>query len=220
MVKIGLIGAGNISKNHLRSYAANPYAKVVAIADLNEGLAKERAEEFGIERYYTDYKKILDDEEIHAVSIVTPTFTHSNITIEALKAGKHVLCEKPPALTVKETEQMVKTAEETGKLLMFAFVCRFKHQISFLKEYIDSGKMGQIYHADLMRLGRYNVIDGWFVDKQKSGGGMLMDAAIHQIDEVMYLMGYPKVKEVLGFATDINNDLVGKIKGQSGAYVS
>lgn len=220
MVKIGLIGAGNISKNHLRSYAANPYAKVVAIADLNEGLAKERAEEFGIERYYTDYKKILDDEEIHAVSIVTPTFTHSNITIEALKAGKHVLCEKPPALTVKETEQMVKTAEETGKLLMFAFVCRFKHQISFLKEYIDSGKMGQIYHADLMRLGRYNVIDGWFVDKQKSGGGMLMDAAIHQIDEVMYLMGYPKVKEVLGFATDINNDMVGKIKGQSGAYVS
>ena len=220
MLKVGIIGAGSIADRHLKSYGNNPDAQVVAIADLNEALAKERAENFGIDRYYTDYKKILDDKEIDAVDIVTPTFTHCNITVEALKAGKHVLCEKPPALTVKDTELAVQTAKETGKLLMYGLVCRFLPQITFLKKYIEDGKMGQIYHAEVMRLNRYNVIGGWFADKEKSGGGMLIDAAIHQIDEVMYLMGYPKVKEVLGFSTTINNDLAGKIKGQPGSYVS
>ena len=219
MMKVGLIGAGSIAKSHLNAYAANPYAQVVAIADLNEALAKDRAQEFGIEHYYTDYRKILEDEEIDAVSIVTPTFTHCNITIEALKAGKNVLCEKPPALTVKDTELAVKTAEETGKLLMYAFVLRFNYRTAFLKDYIDAGKMGQLYHADIMRLSRYNCISGWFADKNKSGGGMLMDATIHQIDEVMYYMGYPKVKEVLGFTTTANNNLAGHIKGLPSGYV-
>lgn len=86
MIKIGLIGAGTISKRHLSAYAKNPYAQVIAIADLNEALAKERAEEFGIEHYYTDYKRILENPEIDAVSIVTPTFTHSDLAIEAMQA--------------------------------------------------------------------------------------------------------------------------------------
>ncbi len=220
MIKIGLIGAGTISKRHLSSYAKNPYAQVVAIADLNEALAKERAEEFGIERYYTDYKKILDDPQIDAVSIVTPTFTHSNLAIEAMQAGKHVLCEKPPARTVAETERAVRVSKETGKLLMYAFVCRFMPQTAFLKDYVDDGKLGPIYHADVLRLLRYSVLHGWFTDKERSGGGILIDGAIHQIDQVMYLMGYPKVKEVLGFTTTVNNDLAGKIKGTRATYVS
>ena len=220
MLKIGLIGAGAIAKAHLNAYAANPHAQVVAIADLNEDLARERAQEFGIAQYFADYRRILEDEQIDAVSIVTPTFTHCNITIEALKAGKHVLCEKPPALTVKDTELAVKTAQETGKLLMHGFVCRFNQSTEFLKNYIDEGNMGQLYHADIMRLSRYTCINGWFADKTKSGGGWLIDAAIHQIDEVMYLMGYPKVKEVLGFTTTANNDLAGRIKGLTGGYRS
>lgn len=220
MMKVGLIGAGTISKRHLSSYAKNPYTKVVAIADLNEALAKERAEEFGIEHYYTDYKKILDNPEIDAVSIVTPTFTHSNITMEALRAGKHVLCEKPPARTVAETERAVQVAKETGKLLMYAFVCRFMSPTTFLKDYIDAGHLGSIYHVDILRLVRYSVLHGWFTDKEKSGGGILIDGAIHQIDQAMYLMGYPKVKEVLGFTTTVNNDLAGKIKGINATYVS
>lgn len=220
MIKIGLIGAGTISKRHLSAYAKNPYAQVVAIADLNEALAKERAEEFGIEHYYIDYKKILDDPQIDAVSIVTPTFTHTNIAIEAMQAGKHVLCEKPPARTVAETERAVQVAKETGKLLMYAFVCRFMPPTTFLKDYIDAGNLGPIYHADILRVVRYSVLHGWFTDKEKSGGGILIDGAIHQIDQVMYLMGYPKVKEVLGFTTTVNNDLAGKIKGINATYVS
>lgn len=220
MLKVGIIGAGTISKSHLDAYTANPDVQVAAIADLNEALAKERAEEYSIQHYYTDYKRILEDERIDAVSIVTPTFTHTNIAVEALKSGKHVLCEKPPALSVAETELAVKTAEETGKLLMYAFVVRFDHKTSFMKDCIDSGKLGNIYHADVMRLSRYSAINGWFVDKTKSGGGMLIDGAIHQIDQAMYLMGYPKVKEVLGFSTSVNNDLYGKIKGYGSSYTS
>ena len=220
MLKIGIIGAGAIAKSHLDAYARNPYTKVIAIADLNEALAKERAQDFGIEHYYTDYKAILENAEIDAVSIITPPYTHCNITVEALKADKHVLCEKPPAMTVQETELAVKTAEETGKLLMYGFLFRFMPETTFLKRYIDDGKMEQIYHADVMRLTRYSVINGWFADKAKAGGGMLIDSAVHLIDQVMYLMGYPKVKEVSGFTTTINNDLAGQIKGQPGFYTS
>ena len=94
----------------------------------------------------------MEDKEIDAISILTPTFTHCNIAVEALKAGKHVLCEKPPARTVKETELMVNTAKETGKLLMFAFVLRFFPSTIFLKDYIAANKIGQVYHAEVMRL--------------------------------------------------------------------
>lgn len=220
MLKVGIIGAGSISRHHLKSFAQNPNAQVIAVADVNEGLAMERAEEFGITNYYSDYKKILADTEIDAVSIITPTFTHCGIVTEALKAGKQVLCEKPPAMTVKETKLAVETAKETGKLLMWAFVCRFQQGTMFLKDYITSGKMGMIYQAEAIRMNRYDIVGGWFSDKSKAGGGDLIDGAIHQIDEVMYLMGYPKVKEVLGFTTCINNDLEGKIKGQKTGYVS
>lgn len=91
----------SISIRYLNTYAQNPCTQVVAIADLNEDLVKERAQAFNIEKYYTDYRFILEDKEIDAISILTPTFTHCNIAVEALKAGKHVLCEKPPARTVK-----------------------------------------------------------------------------------------------------------------------
>lgn len=219
MMKIGLIGAGTISQKHLSAYAKNPHAQVIAIADLNGELAKKRAEEFGVGQYCTDYQQILENPQIDAVSIVTPTFTHSDLTVEALQAGKHVLCEKPPARTVAETERAVQAAKETGKLLMYAFVCRFLPTTTFLKNHIKAGRMGPIYHADVMRVLRYSVFQGWFTDKEKSGGGILIDGAIHQLDQVMYLMDYPKVKDVLGFTTTVNNDLAGKIKGVHTSYV-
>lgn len=220
MLRVGIIGAGSISQKHINAYKQNPHVEITAIADLNETLAKERAEAFGIKHYYTDYKMILNDDEIDAVSIVTPTFTHCTVAVEALKAGKHVLCEKPPALTVEETKLIVDTAKEAGKQIMFGFIVRFNLRTTFLKNHIDAGNMGQLYHAEIMRLRRYNTIGGWFQDKTKSGGGELMDGTIHQIDQVMYLMGYPKVKEVMGFTTTINNDLAGKINGQRSGYAS
>lgn len=220
MLKVGMIGAGNITKLQLDAFAKNSNATVVAIADLNEELAKERAAAYGIKDYYSDYRYILEDNSIEAVSIATPTFTHCQIVVEALKAGKQVLCEKPPALNVKEAELEVAAARETGNLLMWELPNRFKQEIQFLKKYIEEGNMGKILQAEAFRVNRYSSLQGWFADKSKSGGGALIDTCIHQIDEAMYLMGYPKVKTVTGITSDANNDLVGKIKGMNAGWVS
>lgn len=220
MLKVGIIGAGNISKYHIEAYNKNKNVELVAIADLNEALAKQRADAYHIPNYYTDYRKILENPEIDAVSIVTPTFTHCDMVIEALQAGKHCLCEKPPARTVAEAEKAVQAAKESGKLLMWAFVTRFLPETQILKKYIDEGKMGQIYHAEAVRLARYKICGGWFMNKEKSGGGALIDSTIHEIDAAMYLMGYPKVKSVLGFSTNANADMIGNLKCMKSAYNS
>jgi len=217
MIKIGIIGAGSISKYHLDSYKNNPGCTVVAIADLNVALAHKRAEEYGIEKSFSDYKEILADDEIDAVSILTPTFTHTNIVIDALKSGKHVLCEKPPALTAEEVKECAKVSKETGKLLMYAFVCRFYSHIQYLKNYIENGKMGEIMFAEAARLSRCIEYNGWLCDKDKCGG-FLFDSGIHELDMALYLMGYPKPKTVLGFTSDVNSDLPERLKSTALKY--
>ncbi len=162
----------------------------------------------------------MNDPTIGAVSIITPTFTHGKIVGEALAAGKHVLCEKPPALTYEEALENEKLAELHGKVLMYGFVVRFMQNSKYLKEYVDSGRMGEIYYAEASRMNICSRIGGWFRDKTKAGGGMLMDAAIHQLDLMLWLMGYPKVKSVRGFITDVNKDLPERIRGQKDTYVA
>ena len=220
MFKVGIIGAGNISRAHLISYNRNPEVEVVAIADLNEALVKERTEAFGVKKYYTDYKDLLKDETIEAVSILTPLFTHHQIVIEALNAGKHVLCEKPPCMTPQQVQECVDTAKSANKLLMWALVCRFRKEMKYLKEHVDAGHLGEIYHAEAVGVERCSMMRGWFVDKERAGGGFLLDGAIHRIDEALYLMGYPKVKMVVGFTTNVNHDLPKKIKGVGVGWAS
>ena len=176
MLKIGVIGAGNIARCHAMVLQKFDNARVVAIADVNEEMAKLRAETFHIDQYYTDYHRILEDPEIDAVTVATPIFTHQKIVVEALKAGKHVMCEKPPCKNVAEVEQCVKAAEETGKILMWGFLCRFRKDVQFMKEYIDAGHMGKIYQAEACRIDRCSLLGGWFIDKEKAGGGMLAEA--------------------------------------------
>ena len=159
------------------------------------------------------------DKEIDAVSIATPTFTHTNIIIDALKSGKNVLCEKPPAITADEVRKCAETAKETGKLLMYGFVCRFRDHVQYLKKYIDNGKMGSFVCAEATRIARCTEYTGWLSDKERSGG-FLLDGGIHELDLVLYLMGYPKPKTVLGFTSNLNNDLPSRIKSQIGRYKS
>ena len=205
MLRVGIIGAGTISAYHIRGYQACPEVSVSAICSGHIETAQSRAEEFGIPKVYADYREILNDPDIDAVSIVTPTFTHRQMVLDALAAGKHVLCEKPPCLTAGEVEECNRAAEATGKLLMYGFVCRQFGHTRFLKQLADSGKMGEIYYADLNRTKRCIQRRGWFNDKTKAGGGDLFDGAIHEIDAALYLMGYPKIKSVKGYTTQIHN---------------
>ena len=215
MMTIGVIGAGSISNAHLDAYQKNKKCNIKAIADLNEKQAKTAAENYEIPDVYTDYKELLSDQEIDAVSICTPTFTHKQIVLDALKAGKHVLCEKPPALNAEEVRECRNAQKESGKVLMFGLVCRFFNQTQYLKQYIESGKMGQIISAEAARVKRCFGYEKWFADRKK-GGGFLKDAAIHQLDCAMYLMDYPKPKTVVASQTFLNLDLPEKMsQGES-----
>ena len=204
-LRVGIIGAGSISAYHIQGYQACGAAVVSAICSGHMETAQKRAEEFGIGKVYADYRELLQDSDIDAVSIVTPTFTHKQMVLAALAAGKHVLCEKPPCLTAYDVEECNRAAQESGKLLMYGFVCRQFGHTRFLKQLVDSGKMGDIYYADLNRTKRCIRRRGWFNDKEKAGGGDLFDGAIHEIDSALYLMGYPKLKSVKGYTTNIHN---------------
>lgn len=219
MYKIGIIGAGHISIKHFDAFKNNPECEIVAVADLNLDLAKKRAEEYNIKNAYADYKEILNDKEIDAVSIVTPTFTHKNIVVEALQAGKDVLCEKPPALNADEVRECEEIAKKTGKLLMFAMVCRFRSQTQYLKRYIAQGKMGKIVSGECSRVFRCHGFEGWFTSR-KRGGGVLIDNVIHELDNILYLMDYPKPKAVIASQTFVNADLPSRLQSEGAVWTS
>lgn len=221
MIKnVALIGAGTISESHLGAYKLIPGITVKTICDMTLELAEKRAEQYGVANFCADYKDVLTDPEIDAVSIVTPTFTHKNIVLEALNHGKHVMCEKPPALTYEDALEMEQAAKKAGKVLMYGFVLRFYDTYRYLKQYIEEGGLGEIYYAEASRMQNCSQIGGWFRDKTKSGGGCLIDAAIHQLDLMLYFMGYPKVVSVKGYTSDVNKDLPERIEASGDGYVS
>ena len=152
---------------------------------------------------YTDYHQLLEDKEIDAVSVCTPNKFHVGPTVDALKAGKHVLCEKPLGMNGKECQLMCKTAKETGKLLQVGLNMRFSGQAKFLKQYIDNGHMGDIYYARAQALRRRGV-PGWgvFIDKELQGGGPLIDIGVHILDLTLTMMGYPKPVSASGKTWD------------------
>ncbi|SDW65431.1 Gfo/Idh/MocA family protein [Paenibacillus sp. CF384] len=197
-LNIGVIGAGSISGAHLGAYATNKDAVLVAICDKNEERAQAAAEKYGAAKIYTDYRELLADPSIDAVSICTWNNTHAEITIAALEAGKNVLCEKPLCKTVEEAERVQAAVEATGKLLQVGFVRRYASSIEVLKRFIDAGDLGEIYYAKATCLRRLGNPGGWFSDIERSGGGPLIDLGVHIIDICWYLMGKPKVKSVSG----------------------
>ncbi len=220
MFRIGIIGAGTISNAHIEAYINNPECEIAGIADLNTELAQKKADEYKIPVVTADYHDLLNDKSIDAVSVLVPTFLHKKVTIEALKSGKHVLCEKPPAMNPDEVKECIEVSKQTGKVLMYALVCRFRNQVKYLKEYIEAGKMGNFVSADIERTRRCGATGSWFMNKSKSGGGVVFDVVIHEIDLMMYLMGYPKVKSVTGTVNYSNRDLPEKIKGAASQWYS
>lgn len=210
MFRVGIIGAGTITKRHIIGLQAIPGCEVAAVADINREAAEQRAEEFGIKGVYTDYHDILKDDSIDAITIGTPTFTHKEIVLAAIKSNKHIFCEKPVAMNADEVREMKAAMEGTSKVFQFGMVRRYSSEISWLKQYIDSGKMGKIVCAEAVRINRMQGHKGWFA-KRSLGGGVLKDEAIHHIDELLYLMGYPKILTVSAFESHLNNGLTSKI---------
>ena len=198
MIKVGVIGTGGISGVHLGGYSRNPNVEIYALCDINEKNLAKRAEEYKVSRTFTDYREMLALKELDAVSVCTWNSAHAECAIAALRAGKHVLCEKPMALNTAQAQEMEKAAKESGKLLMIGFVRRFGNDCAVLKDFIDSGSFGEIYYAKAQYLRRKGCPGGWFGDKSRSGGGPLIDLGVHVIDLCRYLMGGPQPVSVYG----------------------
>jgi predicted dehydrogenase len=205
-LKIGIIGSGGIAQGcHMPGYQSIPdLCEMVAVCDVDPEIAKTAADKFEITKTYYDYKQLLEDPEIDAVSIATPNKYHLQPTIDALRAGKHVLCEKPLAMNADEAREMCRAAKETGKILQVALQQRFSGPMRFMKDYIDAGHMGDIYYARAWALRRRGV-PGWgvFIDKEKQGGGPLIDIGVHILDMTLHLMGYPKPVSASGKTWDM-----------------
>ncbi len=199
-IRLGFIGTGGIARNaHLNALQNIQEAEVVAAADIDEKVAKAAAEQFNIPKVYTDYKEMLREEKLDAVDICTPNLYHKQPTIDALKAGLHVLVEKPIAMNTKEARAMCDAAKETGKKLMVAQCQRFRSDVQVLKKYIDAGELGDIYYARVWALRRRGVPAwGVFIEKDKQGGGPMIDIGVHMLDMALYLMGHPKPIAVSG----------------------
>lgn len=195
-LKVGVVGAGSLSESHLTAYKNNPDVELIAICDLIEKRAKTKAEKYNVAHIYTDYLEMLKNPELDAISIVTWNNTHKEISVAALDAGKHVLCEKPLCMNHEESLEIKAATERSDKKFMVGYVRRHATGAKVLKEFIDQGTLGEIYYAKASILRRLGNPGGWFSDKSRSGGGPLIDIGVHVIDLSWYLMGRPKVKSV------------------------
>jgi predicted dehydrogenase len=175
-------------------YAAIPeLCEIVAAADTNEQVLKDSAAKFNVKHTFTDYMKLLEMDELDAVSICTPNYLHLDPTIRAFEAGKHVLCEKPVAMNAEEAKRMVDAGRKAKKNFQVGYNLRFAPNHQLLKKYVDAGDLGDIYYARAQAM-RRRGIPGWgvFIDKAKQGGGPLIDIGVHILDLTLWMMGHPK----------------------------
>ena len=218
-MKVGIIGAGKISDTHVESYKAIG-AEVIAITDRSPDSAKAKAEKYDIPRVYDTLDALLADTDVEAVSIATPVSTHKELAVAALRAGKHVICEKPPAMAADDIREMIAARDASGKVLMFGFVCRFKRRLQALREAYQSGRLGRVIVGEAGRLARNANPGSWFSDRRFTQGGPFFDAAIHEIDELFYILGYPKLHSVRAVIGYDNSDLSVRLSSVKQRYVS
>lgn len=201
-VKVGIIGCGGIANGkHMPSLSKVEGVQMVAFCDIIEERAEKAAKEYGTPdaKVYTDYKELLKDGEIEVVHVLTPNRSHADITVDALYAGKHVMCEKPMAKTVADAKRMLDAAKETGKKLTIGYQHRQKAQSIFAKQYAQSGALGRVYHANCYAIRRRKTPNwGVFLNEYEQGGGPVIDIATHSLDLTLYLMNNYEPAMVLG----------------------
>jgi predicted dehydrogenase len=197
-LRCGVIGTGAFGCDHLNSLLHCPKGTAVAIAESHPGRAKEAADRYKIARSYSDYRDLLDQPDIDAVTIAVPNHLHARIAIEALDARKHVLLEKPMATHAKDAARIVETARRTKRTLMVAQNLRFHRQTQTARLAIDRGDLGEVYHARSFWLRRSGIprIGSWFTHRAQAGGGCLLDLGVHMLDLCLYLLGEFEVRSV------------------------
>jgi len=201
-VKLGLIGTGGIAQAHCRAISDIDGAEIIAASDIVKANLERTANQWGIPKTFTDYNEMLKMDEIDAALVCTPTAVHAPPTVAALKAGKHVLCEKPMEATLAAATEMARAAHESGKILMVALKLRYTPQVIKAKEIIDAGTLGDIYYAETIADRRRGNPGGSFIRKATAGLGASADIGVYALDTALYLMGHPKPVAVSGITSN------------------
>ncbi|MDA1191814.1 MAG: Gfo/Idh/MocA family oxidoreductase [Candidatus Poribacteria bacterium] len=201
-VRVGFIGSGGIAQGkHVPGHQSVKGVEIVACSDISEPRAKAFAERNGIkpDLVFTDYHKMLEVNEIDAISVCTPNCFHADPTIAALNAGKHVICEKPLAGNAKDGKRMVDAQEKTGLTLQIGLQSRFNPSMWTLRQRIQEGILGDVYYGRTTALRRRGIPGApTFIKKEIAGGGPLIDIGVHSFDLMLFLIGYPDPVEAFG----------------------
>jgi predicted dehydrogenase len=190
MIQVGILGAGFMGTTHARAYAKLPQVKVAVVADTVREKAERLAEEVG-SRVETNLEALFADPSLSVIDITSPTPFHAEYAIRAMESGKHVLVEKPLALSVEEADAILAAAQRTGRFLMVAHVLRFWPEYVVIHELLQNGKLGKPVSATAYRLSNTPQWSAWFQDPKLSGGTIL-DLAVHDIDMMNWLFGVPQ----------------------------
>lgn len=200
-IVVGVIGCGKIANHaHIPSYVHNPGVTVKYFCDIIPQRAEDAVTQYGVGTAVEDYHTVLNDPEVRAVSICTPNAAHKTITLDALRAGKDVLCEKPAARTYPEALEMFQAQRETGRILNIGVVNRFNKKVNDIRRLVQEGALGNIYHVYISFRAPRSIpgLGGPFTTKAIAGGGALIDWGVHYIDLVQYIVGDPKPLTVSG----------------------
>jgi predicted dehydrogenase len=213
MHDIAIIGTGGISDSHIQAFLQFPEkCRIVALVDIYPQKAVQKAERYGLNaKIYSDHKDLINDGNFDLASVCTPPYVHAEIAINVLKAGKHVLVEKPMATSLKECDQMIQAMQASGKLLSVVAQNRFKTPLWNLKQLIDRNVIGKIVHAqvDSFWWRGHNYYDLWWRGTwEKEGGGCTLNHAVHQVDLFQWMIGMPvEVQAILANVAHDNSEV-------------
>lgn len=192
---VAVIGCGNIAKGaHIPSYKKMDNVDIRYFCDIIPERADAARDDYGRGTAVYDYKELLEKDDIDIVSVCTHNDFHAQISIDFMRAGKDVLCEKPVARTLEEAYEMQKVAHETGRMLSIGVVNRFCDTVNKIKKLIADGELGEVYQTYVSFRSHRSIpgLGGDFTDKSKSGGGVLIDWGVHYLDLTLYCLGDPK----------------------------
>lgn len=209
MIRVAIVGTGNISQAHIQAYLTFPQrCKIVALVDIMPEKAEEKKARFGLDcDVYDDHLKILDRRDIDLVDVCTPPYVHAQISINAMRAGKNVVCEKPMAASLEECDAVLRTAQETGMMFSSIAQNRFRTPVKNLKALLDSGLAGEVKHVqvDSFWWRGHCYYDLWWRGLwSKEGGGCTLNHAVHHIDMLGWMMGEPE--EVTAVMSNVAHD--------------
>lgn len=203
-IRVGIIGTGQIANMHMQRYAKMPDVEMVEFCDIDLEKAQKAADAYHVSNVTPDYHELLKREDIDSVDVCVHNFLHAPITVDALRAGKNVYCEKPMAWTYSDAKWMYDTAQETGKMLAVQLSTIFEPETRGAKKLMEDGLLGSLYYAKCYTFRRRGrpFVDGYgakeFVNTNTSGGGTVLDMAVYSLGRMMYLLDAPEVHTVSG----------------------